>query len=105
MGKKIRITILVIVLIVLLLCFIPSPLNSAKCADGGTKIYSPIIPIYQVIDWNQFRAAPHSEERNPNSDKYDPNVPNGETIKGQTVYIFGFCVYDGRYTVQGIQPR
>lgn len=98
MGKRIRITILVVVLLLSLVCLIPNPLNTAKASDGGTKTYEPLIPIYRVIDWNQIKVYPHREE-------YDPDAPNGETIKGFQVYIFGVCVYDGRYTVEGAHTR
>ena len=32
-------------------------------------------------------------------------IPKGETTMGKQVYLFGICVYDGRYTVEGIHTR
>jgi hypothetical protein len=106
MGKKIFKAILIgIILLFFALCVIPNPLSEAKAADGGTKIYTTIIPVVSVIDWNKISMTPHGEEANPNSENYDPDYPRGETTMGKQVYIFGICVYDGRYTVEGIHTR
>ncbi len=105
-GRKIFKTILVVIILVFLaLCVIPNPLSGAKAADGGTKIYTTIIPVVYVIDWNQISFASHSDKANPDSENYDPNYPRGETTMGKQVYLFGICVYDGRYTVEGIHTR
>lgn len=81
------------------LFIIPNPLNTAKAADGGTKIYSPLIPVYTVVDWNKIELAPH------NPDGPDSNIANGKTTKGIQVIIFGVSVYDERYTIDGIHTR
>ena len=105
-GRKNFKTIFVaIILAFLALCVIPDPLSEAKAADGGTKTYTTIIPVVYVIDWNQISLAPHSDKANPDSENYDPNYPKGETTMGKQVYLFGICVYDGRYTVEGIHTR
>lgn len=85
-----------------MLCFIPNPLSAAKAADGGTKTYYTVIPVFCVVDWNEIHFYPHSEKLNPDSESYDPDAPKGETTKGKQVYLFDICVYDGRYTVEGI---
>ncbi len=82
-----------------ILCLIPSPLNAAKAADGGTRMYSPILPVYKVIDWNKIEITPH------NTDVPEANVSNGITTKGIQIFLFGISVYDGRYTVEGIHTR
>ena len=105
MGKKIRISILVTIVVLIVLFLFPCPLNTAKAADGGTKVYRPIIPLYVVVDWNQIHWAPHSDKLNPDSESYDPNAPKGETIKGLQVFVSETCIYDGRYTVEGIHAR
>ena len=103
--KIIRSILIVIILAILTLCVIPNPMSGAKAADGGTKIYTTIIPVVYVIDWNKISMAPHGEKGNPNSEDYDPNYPRGETTMGKQVFLFGICVYDGRYTVEGIHTR
>ena len=105
MGKKIRISILVTIVVLIVLFLFPCPLNTAKASDGGTKVYRPIIPLYVVVDWNQFHFAQHSDTLNPDSESYDPNAPNGETIKGIQIFVSETCIYDGRYTVEGIHYR
>ena len=93
--KKRYIVVIIIVLILAILCLIPSPLNNAKAADGGTRRYSPILPVYTIVDWNKVEIVPHD----------DQNSSNGKTIKGKQIFIFGFSVYDGRYTVDGVHTR
>jgi hypothetical protein len=106
MKKKVLKTILIVVLMgFLALCLIPSPLSGAKAADGGTKIYTTIIPVFYVIDWNKISPSPHSDKADPNSENYDPDYPRGETTMGLQVFVFGICVYDGRHTVEGIHSR
>jgi hypothetical protein len=100
MRKRFIIALIAIVIVVLaVLCLIPSPLNEAKAADGGTKVYSPVLPVYTVVDWNHIEIAPHNPE-GP-----EANMSNGKTTKGIQVFVFGVSVYDGRYTVDGIHTR
>ena len=98
MRKRYIIGLLVAVVLAVLF-IIPNPLTTAKAADGGTKIYSPLIPVYTVVDWNKIELAPH------NPDGPDSNIANGKTTKGIQVIIFGVSVYDGRYTIDGIHTR
>ena len=98
MRKRYIIGLLATVVLAVL-CIVPSPLNTAKAADGGTRMYSPLLPVYTVIDWNRIEIAPH------NPDGPDANASNGKTTKGIQVLIFGISVYDGRYTVEGIHTR
>ena len=98
MRKRYIIGLLVAVVLAVLF-IIPNPLNTAKAADGGTKIYSPLIPVYTIVDWNKIELAPH------NPDGPDSNIANGKTTKGIQVIIFGVSVYDGRYTIDGIHTR
>ena len=90
---------LIAAVVLAVLCLIPSPLNAAKAADGGTRRYSPLLPVYSVVDWNKIEIAPH------NPDGPDANASGGKTTKGIQVFIFGISVYDGRYTVEGIHTR
>ena len=97
--RKRFIIILIVAIILAVLCIIPSPLNNAKSSDGGTRRYSPLLPVYTVVDWNRVYIKQH-DPNNP-----DSNASNGETTKGIQVFIFGISVYDGRYTVDGIHIR
>ncbi|SCW26535.1 hypothetical protein SAMN02910456_00100 [Ruminococcaceae bacterium YRB3002] len=90
---------LLVVVVLAVLCLIPSPLNAAKAADGGTRMYSPVLPIYKVVDWNKIEIAQHDP------DGPDANTSNGKTTKGIQVFIFGMSIYDGRYTIEGIHTR
>ena len=98
MRKRYIIGLLATVVLAVL-CLVPSPLNTAKAADGGTRMYSPLLPVYTVIDWNRIEIAPY------NPDGPDANASNGKTTKGIQVLILGISVYDGRYTVEGIHTR
>lgn len=101
MGKKILIAAIAVIVILIALCLIPSPLSGAMAADGGTKIiYTTIIPVVHVIDWNHFQWSPR-EKTDPKSESYDPDYPRSETVMGKQIYFFGVCVYDGRHTVPG----
>ncbi len=100
MGKKILIAAIAVIVILIALCLIPSPLSGAMAADGGTKIYTTIIPVVYVIDWNHFQWSPR-EKTDPKSESYDPDYPRSETVMGKQIYFFGVCVYDGRHTVPG----
>lgn len=95
--RKRFIVILIAAVVLAVLCAIPSPLNYAKAADGGTCVYSPVLPVYKVVDWNKI----HIREHDPDG----PDGSNGETTKGIQVFVFGISVYDGRYTVDGIHTR
>lgn len=95
MGKKIRISILVTILLLLVLCLVPNPLSKIMAADGGTMHYHTIIPVIHVTDWNHFEITAHN----------DPDYPRGKTTMGKTITVFGVCVYDGRHTVPGTIRR
>ena len=92
--RKRFIVALTAAVVLAVLCAIPSPLNYAKAADGGTCVYSPVLPVYKVVDWNKIHIREH-----------DPDGSNGETTKGIQIFICGISVYDGRYTVDGIHTR
>lgn len=100
MKKSVGIIILVAVLVFSIFCIIPNPLNSAKAADGGTRIYSPILPIYVIYDWNKISIEPHSGLQGSESGE-----SNGKTVMGKQIFIFGIEVYDGRYEVEGVHTR
>jgi hypothetical protein len=87
--KRKRYLIMLLFAVVLTaLCLVPAG-NPVVAADGGTRIYYPLIPVYGVVDWNRMELSPYP----------------GKTTKGIQVFIFRICVYDGRYTVEGMQPR
>lgn len=92
--RKRFVVALITAVVLAVFCAIPSPLNNAVSTDGGTRVYSPILPVYKVVDWNKI----HIKE-------LDPDDSNGETTKGIQVFIFGISVYDGRYTEDGIHTR
>ena len=94
------VVVLVAVLVFSIFCIIPNPLNSAKAADGGTRIYSPILPIYVIYDWNKVSIEPHSGLQGSESGE-----SNGKTVMGKQIFIFGIEIYDGRYEVEGVHTR
>lgn len=104
MKKIVGIIILVAVIVLSILCVIPNPLNSAKAADGGTRIYSPILPIYVIYDWNKVKIEPHSGLQGSESES-GSGESNGKTVMGKQIFIFGIEVYDGRYEVEGVHTR
>ena len=99
MGKKIRVIVLVLILAVLTLCFVPNPLSYAMAADGGTIIYTTIIPVFHVTDWNHFELGGHSSEN------ADSGYKSSTTTIGKQIYCFGTCIYDGRQTIPGHHSR
>lgn len=86
---KKRTAIIVIIVVFLVLCLIPSS-SSIKAADGEKRIYQPLLlPIYRVVECNKIEFNPYPRK----------------TTKGIQVFIFGICVYDGHYTVEGMHRR
>lgn len=105
MKTKTKVVIIAVVILFLILCLVPNHLSVAKAADGGTRGYSSFFSIVEVIDWNKIIIEPHSEERNPQNGKNASGRMNEHTVKGKQIFFFGICIYDGRYTVQGIHIR
>ncbi|MBR5386076.1 MAG: hypothetical protein IK142_00680 [Clostridiales bacterium] len=95
--KKKTITVF-ITIVVLLIGLAPCPLKTSKDADGGTRHYSPILPLYTIIDWNRVQITPLND--NNSTDRL-----TGTTTKGIQIFVLGRCVYDGRYTAEGAYAR
>ncbi len=105
MKTKTKAVIIAVVILFLIPCLVPNPLSVAKAADGGTRGYSSFFSIVQVVDWNKISIEPHTKEGIPQNGKSASGRMNGHTVKGKQIFFFGICIYDGRYTVQGIHIR
>ena len=61
--KKSRIVAVIIIVAVLVLLFIP--ILSGYCSDGGSKITTPLIPLYGYIEYHELAGPikPHDSKQ------------------------------------------
>ena len=81
-NKKPRIAAVIIIVAVLVLFFIP--VLSGYCSDGGSKITTPLIPLYGYIEYHELAGPikPHdSEQDNEEANKIQtPSYIGGHGI-------------------------